>query len=89
MDGDGKPELLLAQKNFLARRGAEAGGCGAKPPTQIVAFGVFSVKDQINGAGSVPRLVGAAALPNGTKCRSIPSFSLDAERKALTLCRTH
>jgi len=46
---------------------------------------VFSVKEQINGAASNSRLVGAAALPNGTN--AAPSlFLLDAERKALTLC---
>ena len=43
------------------------------------------MKEQINGAGSNSRLVGAAAVPNGTN--AIPSlFLLDAERKALTLC---
>ena len=45
----------------------------------------FSVKEQINGAGSNSRLAGAAAVSNGTN--SVPSlFLLDAERKALTLC---
>jgi hypothetical protein len=46
---------------------------------------MFSVKDQINGAGSNSRLVGAAALPNGTNAVN-SLFLLDAERKALTLC---
>jgi hypothetical protein len=43
------------------------------------------VKDQINGAAGNSRIVGAAALRNGTN--AVPSlFLLDAERKALTLC---
>ena len=46
---------------------------------------VFQVKEQINGATSNSRLIGAAAVPNGTN--AMPSlFLLDAERKALTLC---
>jgi hypothetical protein len=45
----------------------------------------FTVKEQINGAGSNSRLAGAAAIPNGTN--AVPSlFLLDAERKVLTLC---
>jgi hypothetical protein len=45
----------------------------------------FHVKDQINGAASSSRIVGAAPLRNGTN--AIASlFLLDAEQKALTLC---
>jgi hypothetical protein len=45
----------------------------------------FSVKEQINGAASNSRLVGAAAVPNGTN--GVASlFLLDSERKAVTLC---
>ena len=83
VDGDGKPELLLAQKNFLravvlkqeesAQNSTNRGGW------------VFSVKEQINGAGSNSRLIGAAAVPNGDNAVS-SLFLLDAERKALTLC---
>jgi hypothetical protein len=83
VDGDGKPELLLAQKNFLRAvvlKQEEA----AQNSTNRGGW-VFSVKEQINGAGSNSRLVGAAALPNGTNAvNSI--FLLDAERKVLTLC---
>jgi hypothetical protein len=81
VDGDGKAELLLAQKNFVravvlqtetqeaARKGSEWS---------------FSVKEQINGAASNSRIVAATALRNGTN--SIASlFLLDAERKSLTL----
>jgi len=83
VDGDGKPELLLTQKNFL-----RAVVLKAKEASQDSSNGagwVFQVKDQINGAGSNSRLTGAAALPRGTN--TVASLLLlDAERKALTLC---
>ena len=86
IDGDGKPELLLSQRNFLRavlltrdRSPTEAADQDKSPGW------TFSVKEQINGAASNSRLVGAAAVPNGTN--AVPSlFLLDAERKALTLC---
>ena len=81
VDGDGKPELLLAQKNFLRAVvwHADTNSPGGKPTFS------FAVKEQINGAGSSSRIVVAAALPNGTNpVASV--FLLDAERKSLTLC---
>jgi hypothetical protein len=82
VDGDGKAELLLAQKNFIrAVVLTNEGGLGAngKPAWSFV------VKEQINGASSDSRITGAAALPNGSN--AIASiFLLDSERKALTLC---
>jgi hypothetical protein len=83
VDGDGKPELLLAQKNFL-RAVVLKQEATAQNSTNRAGW-VFSVKEQINGAGSNSRLVAAAALPNGTNAVS-SIFLLDAERKALTLC---
>ncbi len=83
VDGDGKPELLLAQKNFL-RAVVLKQEAAAQNSTNRGGW-VFSVKEQINGAGSNSRLVGAAALPNGTNAVN-SLFLLDAERKALTLC---
>jgi FG-GAP-like repeat len=83
VDGDGKPELLLAQKNFV-----RAVVLKQEAPLQNSTNQgqwVFSVKEQINGAGSDSRLVGAAAVPNGTNAVN-SLFLLDAERKALTLC---
>jgi hypothetical protein len=81
VDGDGKPELLLAQKNFVRAvvLRPEAGhGANAKPVWN------FFVKDQINGASSDSRIVGAAPLRNGAN--AVDSlFLLDAERKELTL----
>lgn len=84
IDGDGKPELLLAQKNFL-RAVVLKPETSAAGSTNKSAW-VFSVKEQINGAASNSKLVAAAAMPDGTN--GIPAlFLLDAERKALTLCR--
>jgi hypothetical protein len=85
VDGDGKSELLLTQKNFL-----RAVVLKAKEGSQDSSHGagwVFHVKDQINGAASNSRLTGAAALPReGSQSGKIASlFLLDAERKALTL----
>src|SRR5580658_8716023 len=81
VDGDGKPELLLAQKNFVRavvlKPGADRGTNG-KPAWS------FYVKEQINGASRDSRIVGAAPLRNGTN--AIASiFMLDAEKKQLTL----
>jgi len=81
VDGDGKSDLLLAQKNFLravvlkSERDAEA---------DTNRTWSFIVKDQVNGAANNSRIVGAAAVKNGTN--AIASlFLLDAERKAVTL----
>lgn len=83
VDGDGKPELLLAQKNFL--RAVVLKSEPVAPNSTNKPAVSFQVKDQINGSASNSRLVGAAAIPNGTN--AVPSlFLLDAERKALTLC---
>ena len=83
IDGDGKPELLLTQKNFLRAVILQR----EAPLQNSASLGAwtFTVKEQINGAGSNSRLAGTAALPNGTN--AIPSlFLLDVERKVLTLC---
>ena len=82
VDGDGKDELLLAQKNFLRAvvLKAEAGSGSSTNKTWA-----FAVKDQINGAAINSRIVGAAPLRNGTN--PVASlFLLDAERKSVTLC---
>ncbi|PYJ95856.1 MAG: hypothetical protein DME23_22570 [Verrucomicrobia bacterium] len=80
-DGDGKPELLLAQKNFLR---AVVWQVETNRPDSKPTYS-FRVKEQINGAGSNSRIVAAAALPNGTN-HLASLFLLDAERKCLTLC---
>jgi hypothetical protein len=83
VDGDGKPELLLTQKNFV-RAVVLKTDASFQNVTNRAGW-TFAVKDQINGAANNSRLVAAAAIPNGSN--AIPSlFLLDAERKALTLC---
>jgi hypothetical protein len=83
VDGDGKPELLLPQKNFL-RAVVLKPDVPAPNSTNPPGF-IFQVKEQINGASSSSRLISATALPNGTNAAA-SLFLLDAERKALTLC---
>jgi hypothetical protein len=83
VDGDGKPDLLLPQKNFVRavvlERDAKTQGSTNQPEW------AFRVKDQINGAESDSRIIGATAIRNGTN--AAPSiFMLDAEHKQLTLC---
>ncbi len=82
VDGDGKPELLLAQKNFLR-------AVVLKPEDEKATNGKpawsFYVKEQINGASSSSRIVGATALGNGTNAVA-SLFLLDADQKSLTMC---
>jgi len=83
VDGDGKPELLLPQKNFVRavvlEQEAKTSGSTNQPEW------VFRVKDQINGAADDSRIVGATAVRNGTN--NVPAiFLLDAEHRQLTLC---
>jgi hypothetical protein len=83
VDGDGKPELLLPQKNFL-RAVVLQSDSSLQSSTNRGGW-TFKVKEQINGSASDSRIAGAAALSNGTN--ATPSlFMLDAERKVLTLC---
>lgn len=82
VDADGKAELLLPQKNFLRavvlKREATRDDSTNQPGW------VFNVRDQINGAASNSRIIGAALVP-GTNGPGL--FLLDAERKALTLAK--
>jgi hypothetical protein len=74
VDGDGKEELLLPQRNFLRAvvlRSDEGQNWS------------FHVKEQINGSTSNSRIVAATPLNKGEKVPAI--FLLDAERKTLTL----
>ena len=83
VDGDGKTELLLPQKNFLRAVVMEPETRPASSTNKLAWM--FRVKEQINGAASNSGLVGATALPNGTN--AIPSlFLLDSELKVLSLC---
>jgi hypothetical protein len=83
LNGDGKPELLLPQKNFL--RAVVLKREPRQTNSASAAEWTFTVKEQINGAGSNSRLIGAATVPSGTNAVA-SLFLLDAERKALTLC---
>lgn len=83
LDGNGKPELLLPQKNFIRavvlEQQKKAEGSTNQPGW------VFRVKDQINGAASDSQIVGAVTVPNGS--HPTPSiFLLDAQHQQLTLC---
>lgn len=81
VDGDGKPELLLAQRNFLRAvylKGDEKAE-GSKTWSLLV-------KEQINGAASNSRILAASTLPQaGEKFPAL--FLLDAERKAVSISR--
>jgi hypothetical protein len=81
VDADGKPELLLAQKNFLRAVVLKA---DAEQKAGTNKAYSFNVKDQINGAANNSRIVGAASVRNGTNAVGT-LFLLDAERKAVTL----
>ena len=75
VDGDGKEELLLPQRNFL-----RAVVLKSIEGSQWI----FDVKEQINGAASNSRLAAATAMKQEGK--KIPAlFLFDAERKTLTL----
>lgn len=82
LEGDGKPELLLSQRNFARAVVLKRSSAGASAETNVW---VFDVKEQINGAESNSRLAGAAVIED-EKGRAGAVFLLDAERKALTLC---
>ncbi len=83
IDGTGKQELLLPQKNFiravvLEQEKKEEGTTNGPAWT-------FRVEDQINGASSDSQIVGAVAVKNGKNL--IPSiFLLDSEHQQLTMC---
>ncbi len=82
VDGDGKPELLLPQKNFL--RAVVAQPDATAPDSTNKIPWTFKVKEQINGAASNSRIIAATAVPNGSNAVA-SMFLLDAERKTLTL----
>lgn len=73
VDGDGKAELLLAQKNFV--RGVVLKKSGDQWNVDV--------REQINGAAVNSRIVAAAPLKVGTSTTPV-LFLLDAERRALS-----
>jgi hypothetical protein len=82
VDGDGHPELLLPQRNFLRAVVLQPDG-GAGATTNRNGW-VFQVREQINGASSDSLITGATVLPAGTNPPTV--FLLDANRRALTVC---
>ena len=83
-DGDGKPELLLPQNNFVRAVVLEKKTETLAPTNQ--PQWTFRVKDQINGAANDSQIVGAATVMNGAN--AAPSiFLLDAQYNQLTLCQ--
>lgn len=83
VDGDGKPDLLLPQKNFIRAVVLEQGPKILGSSNSV--NWIFRVKDQINGVDSDSRITGATAVMNGKS--AVPSvFLLDAGHKQLTLC---
>lgn len=81
VDGNGKPELLLPQKNFVRAVVLESQGAANSTNSSDWSF---RVKDQINGSASDSRIASLVAVPNGR--HSVPSlFLLDAEHRQLTL----
>ena len=85
VDGDGRTELLLPQKNFVRAVVLEQVAKtqdSTNPPEWV-----FRVKDQINGAAADSRIVGATAVANPGRKSGVPAlFLLDAEHRQLTLC---
>lgn len=83
VDGDGKAELLLAQKNFL--RAVVLKRPASEQPAGQSNQWTWVVKDQVNASTPSSRIVAATPLPGAAS--NIPMLCLlDAERKALTLC---
>lgn len=83
VDGDGKAELLLAQKNFV--RAVVLGRDGETGDGASTSWS-FLVKEQINGASSSSRIVAATAIRLGPQEKAA-LLLLDAERKALSICQ--
>lgn len=83
LDGSGKPELLLPQKNFIRAVVLEQEKKMGESTNQ--PSWVFRVTDQINGAASDSQIVGAVAIQNGNN-RSPSIFLYDAQYQRLTLC---
>ncbi|HEY1786655.1 MAG TPA: VCBS repeat-containing protein, partial [Verrucomicrobiae bacterium] len=82
LDGSGKPELLLPQKNFIRAVVLEQERKVENSTNQPSL--VFRVKDQINGAASDSQIVGAVPIQNGNS--RIPSiFLFDAQYQRLSL----
>lgn len=84
LDGDGKPELLLPQNNFVRAVVLDKQTETLAPTNQ--PQWTFRVKDQINGAASDSQIAGATTVAGGGN--GAPSiFLLDSQYNQLTLCQ--
>lgn len=83
VDADDKPEMLLAQKNFV--RAVVLTKDETRPAFDGSPMWSLKVKDQINGSSSDSEIVGASALSGGEDSPA-SIFLLDKSKKALTLC---
>ncbi|MGO8765888.1 MAG: FG-GAP repeat domain-containing protein [Limisphaerales bacterium] len=80
VNGDGKPELLLPQNNFIRAVVLEQ-----EKTADGTNQWVFRVQDQINGAQSDSSIVGATAVQSG-KGGTPAIFLLDSQYNQLTMC---
>jgi hypothetical protein len=82
VDGDGRAELLLPQKNFVRAVILKSGDVVATNGSRTNWS--FQVREQINGAYSDSLISGATFSSGGTQTSRL--FLLDAARRALTVC---
>lgn len=82
VDNDGRPELLLAQKNFVRAVVLQAEATGA----DAARAWSFRVKEQINGVSSASRITAATSVRLGAE-RTPALLLLDAERNAVSICQ--
>ena len=85
VDGDGRAELILPQKNFLRAVILKPGDVAATKGSRTNWS--FQVREQINGASSDSLISGAAFSPSTSGTNKTPRlFMLDSARHALTVC---
>lgn len=84
VDGDGEPELLLGQQNFV--RAVVLKRQDSAEDTSNSDTWLFDVKEQINGASGNSRIVGAAALQSEDESNNA-LFLLDRARQVLSVCQ--
>ena len=85
VDGDGRAELILPQKNFLRAVILKSGDVAAANGNR--SNWSLQVREQINGASSDSLISGAAFSPATTGTNRTPRlFLLDSARHALTIC---
>ena len=86
IDGDGLPEILLSKDNFVRAMVVEESGDATDRQAEGDVRFRFRVKEQINGAASSSRIVGASAVRDPISGEDY-IFLLDEARSALGLCK--